>query len=484
MLAKSVVVGLLSIAAVAEASVIRGPFDQVLGRRATRTLAVRQNNNGGNNNNNNGGNNNNNNGGNGGNNGGNNGGDASETCLSATALQTGSQNDGLANAADGQAASATDNANFINFCDGQTLTNGLQQSQGSCNGIVMGKMPSQDRMVSAILQNPQHNDNLEENQDFDIQIQMANLAAGTFTNPDETYYAAPQDLDGSGQVIGHTHVVIQDLGNSMNPTQALDATQFAFFKGINDAGNGNGLLSATVTGGLPAGNYRVCSMTGAGNHQPVLMPVAQRGAQDDCNKFTVGAANNDGTDDQQQDDDQAQDDQTQDDQTQDDQTQDDQTQDDQTQDDQNQGQGQGQGGFGGGFGGGQGGGFGGGNTGSFSTSTSTSTVPTSSSTSTASASTQTNDASSDGSEANDNRTGTGSRQAIGGITAPAVEDSGNPDRPFSVNGNTFVNKSAAIERACAIQNNACADAVNGGKVTGFSVSDCFAQISTCEASLS
>ena len=34
----------------------------------------------------------------------------------------------------------------------------------------------------------------------------------------------------------------------------------------------------------------MCSMTRSSNHQPVLVPVAQRGAQDDCKKFTVGAA--------------------------------------------------------------------------------------------------------------------------------------------------------------------------------------------------
>ncbi|KAK3078903.1 hypothetical protein LTS18_006325 [Coniosporium uncinatum] len=78
------------------------------------------------------------------------------------------------------------------------------------------------------------------------------------------------------------------MGGTLNPSQPLDATKFAFFKGINDDGNGNGLLKATVTGGLPAGMYRVCTLTGASNHQPVLMPVAQRGAQDDCQKFTVG----------------------------------------------------------------------------------------------------------------------------------------------------------------------------------------------------
>lgn len=103
-------------------------------------------------------------------------------------------------------------------------------------------------------------------------------------------------------MIGHTHVTVQDLGSSLNPTKALDATQFAFFKGINDAGNGNGLLSAVVTGGLPAGNYRVCTMASSSNHQPVIMPVAQRGTADDCTKFvvtgsgsTANAASNNGS---------------------------------------------------------------------------------------------------------------------------------------------------------------------------------------------
>lgn len=77
------------------------------------------------------------------------------------------------------------------------------------------------------------------------------------------------------------------MGSSLNPTAALDPTQFAFFKGINDAGNGEGLLSATVNGGLPAGNYRVCTLASSTNHQPVIMPVAQRGTADDCTKFTV-----------------------------------------------------------------------------------------------------------------------------------------------------------------------------------------------------
>lgn len=337
---KNVLISLLGAMALADATAINRPYDQIMNRRALRALNTRQfgggfgggfggqgqgrgqnqgqfgkgqgqngqngqnaqngqngqnngqanqnngqaNQNNGQNNQNNGNNNNQNNGNN------NNNAQASLT-LDANAVQTGSQSDGNPDAAQGESASKTDNANFINFCSGKTLTNGLQQKQGSCNGIPMGNIPAQSNMVSSILINPQHNDNIQANQDFDIQVQVQNFQAGTFTNADNTYYSAPQDLNNQGNIIGHTHVTVQDLGNSLNPTQPLDATQFVFFKGINDAGNGQGLLSATVDGGLPAGNYRVCTMFAAANHQPVLMPVAQRGAQDDCNKFTVGGGN-------------------------------------------------------------------------------------------------------------------------------------------------------------------------------------------------
>jgi transcription initiation factor TFIID subunit 15 len=152
----------------------------------------------------------------------------------------------------------------------------------------MGDIPANTKMVSAVMVNPQNGQNIAANTNFDIAVKVANLQAGSFTNPDNTYYAAPQALNGGGQIVGHTHVTVQDLGTDPNPTQPLDASTFAFFKGINDAGDGQGLLKATVSGGLKAGNYRVCSLTSASNHQPVIMPVAQRGAQDDCVRFTVG----------------------------------------------------------------------------------------------------------------------------------------------------------------------------------------------------
>ncbi|KAF8461098.1 hypothetical protein BDZ91DRAFT_387607 [Kalaharituber pfeilii] len=233
-----------------------------------------------------------NNGGNNGrNNGGNNGGNAALQ-LNPANVQTGSQSNGQENGAnDGQSPSATDNANFINFCTGKTLTNGLQNRGGSCNGIVMGDLPAARNMVSSIIVSPAPGQDIPANTEFNIVVQIRNLEAGSFTNPDNTYYAAPQALR-NGRVIGHTHVTVQDLGGTLTPNQPPNAETFAFFKGINDNGNGQGRLQATVTNGLPPGFYRVCTMSSASNHQPVIMPVAQRGAQDDCQKFTVGQGQN------------------------------------------------------------------------------------------------------------------------------------------------------------------------------------------------
>lgn len=226
------------------------------------------------------------------------------TTLLSTSIQEGSEVDGseqIGNAEVGQAKSLTSTNNFINFCSGKTLTNGLQIITGSCNGIVMGDIPAKTAMVSSVITFPQTGQTINSDTDFNITVQMSGIVPGSFTNADATYYAAPQQLQG-GFVVGHTHVTVQDLGGDMNPTQALDPTLFSFFKGINDAGNGQGLLSAPVVGGLPAGNYRVCTLASASNHQPVLMPVAQRGTADDCTKFqvtgdgtTINVGANDGT---------------------------------------------------------------------------------------------------------------------------------------------------------------------------------------------
>jgi hypothetical protein len=69
---------------------------------------------------------------------------ASDTTLSANAIQSGSFVDGskeIGAAEVGQALSKTSTNNFINNCAGKTLTNGLQITTGSCNGISKYKQP-------------------------------------------------------------------------------------------------------------------------------------------------------------------------------------------------------------------------------------------------------------------------------------------------------------------------------------------------------
>lgn len=155
----------------------------------------------------------------------------------------------------------------------------------------MGDIPATTNMVSTIITNPTGGC-IDANKDFDITLQVANLVAGNFVNPTVAYYSAPQALQG-GKIVGHVHVcsghnrftpcevlielqvTVQTLGNNLTPNQPPNAVEFVFFKGIDDDGNGAGLLKATVTGGLPAGFFRVCTMSAAANHQPVTMPVAQ-----------------------------------------------------------------------------------------------------------------------------------------------------------------------------------------------------------------
>ncbi|KAF7885588.1 uncharacterized protein EAF02_004097 [Botrytis sinoallii] len=76
---------------------------------------------------------------------------------------------------------------------------------------------------------------------------------------------------------------------------------------------------------------------------------------------------------------------------------------------------------------------------------------------------------------------TGTAAAVGGIQPPNVETTTDSDRPFSVNGNTFTDIEDAVDRSCAIQHNACADAINNGNLSGVEISDCDDQLSKCVA---
>lgn len=67
---------------------------------------------------------------------------------------------------------------------------------------------------------------------------------------------------------------------------------------------------------------------------------------------------------------------------------------------------------------------------------------------------------------------------LGGAPPPVVSSTG--DRPFSVNGDTFVGSGAALGRSCDVQHNACANAANSGQLSG-GVQQCDQQNQECHA---
>ncbi|KAJ4471362.1 hypothetical protein C8J55DRAFT_157849 [Lentinula edodes] len=207
----------------------------------------------------------------------------SSLTLDPRVIATGFLNNGQDVQEAGQVASLTSNNNFINYCLTQgnlPITNGLQITTGSCNPAPIGTIPSVQNMPSAKFANPANGATIAANTEFTITMNINNLDTGNFVNANENYFAAPQQLSAQGQIIGHTHVVIEALSD-LAQTTPTNPQQFAFFKGVNTAAV-NGAVTADVTSGVPAGAYRLCSINSSSNHQPVIVPIAQHGSLDDC----------------------------------------------------------------------------------------------------------------------------------------------------------------------------------------------------------
>ena len=210
--------------------------------------------------------------------------------LDPSVIAKGFEQNGQAVAEAGQVPSLTSSNNFINFCatTGQTITNGLQVKGGSCNPAPMGQIPATTAMPSSKFTNPTNMQNIAANTAFTITMAIQNMETGNFVNAQSNYFSAPQQLNAQGQIIGHSHVVVEQL-SAIDQTTPTDPTKFAFFKGLNSPA-ANGVLSADVTAGLPAGVYKLSSINTAANHQPALVPIAQHGSLDDAVYFTVGGA--------------------------------------------------------------------------------------------------------------------------------------------------------------------------------------------------
>jgi hypothetical protein len=105
-----------------------------------------------------------------------------------------------------------------------------------------------------------------------VGLAVSNLEI-SFTDEENTYLSAPQQLSSAGLILGH---VIQPL--STTRLEPSNPSNFSFCE-IAQATN-NGVLTTTAAG-PPTGSYRMSSILTASNQQPVLLPVIQHGAVDD-----------------------------------------------------------------------------------------------------------------------------------------------------------------------------------------------------------
>jgi hypothetical protein len=149
---------------------------------------------------------------------------------------------------------------------GTRLTPHFKSAGGSCNPAPIGVVPSVDNMPSAKFIFPPNFAAVTKNQTFTVKIAIIHLETGWFTNSQTTYMAAPVEVNANGDVIGHSHLVIQQL-TGFGQTTAVDPKDFVFFRVMGTPAV-DGVLSIDVTGGLPPGYYRIATFLAGSNHQP------------------------------------------------------------------------------------------------------------------------------------------------------------------------------------------------------------------------
>ncbi|KAJ7907305.1 hypothetical protein B0H13DRAFT_695752 [Mycena leptocephala] len=192
-------------------------------------------------------------------------------------------------------ASLTSFNNFINFCAtvDVPITNGKQLIGGSCNPAPMGLIPTSGNLPAVLINQPTKGTTIAANTTIPLEFFVNNLQSGVVVDVATNFLSAPQQLDSTGNILGHYHVVIEEL-DALNSTVPTDARNFAFFSVIKDAAS-NGEIVSEVTNGLPEGFYRMTATIHAANHQPVLVPIAQHGALIDVAYFTVTADGSEGS---------------------------------------------------------------------------------------------------------------------------------------------------------------------------------------------
>ena len=158
------------------------------------------------------------------------------------------------------------------FCDSNPIPN--------CHNTVQGLIPPNNKMPSTLIISPPSNANLTSSTGFQIKLLTTNFQGGLpLTDLNAKHLTQPQLLSSNNEIMGFIKIVIQPISGQSVP----DAKTVSFFKqlGVNNE------ITVNKNEIETKGVHRICTMLSSSSGQPVIMPVAQRGAQDDCIRVNI-----------------------------------------------------------------------------------------------------------------------------------------------------------------------------------------------------
>jgi len=181
-----------------------------------------------------------------------------------------------------------------NVCGASSLsaTGGKQSALRSCSATQLGELPDANHMPSTFIAQPKYFEVISRGKSFTILVRTRGFEGGNLANPDTEYFSFSQQLNKGGIIKGHASVVIQRVNESApssSPSPKGNANppnpeQIAFFQEISSAANE---FTVSVPGIASLGVHRICVDLFSFSRQPVVMPVAQRGAQSDCSRVVI-----------------------------------------------------------------------------------------------------------------------------------------------------------------------------------------------------
>jgi hypothetical protein len=183
---------------------------------------------------------------------------------------------------------------MVLFCQqsGAGEATGQQQPNGGnmCVSTPQGLIPEVGKMVTTLITSPPSSSTVNADQGFCLQFQTNNMMSGLSADLTTQFLMVPQTLDSNtGMVQGFMQVVVQKIDD---PALAPDAKEVQFFASTVDTksdSNGVTKYKVDVPPGLikTRGLHRLCTVAASASGQPVIMPVAQRGPQDDCIRLNI-----------------------------------------------------------------------------------------------------------------------------------------------------------------------------------------------------